>query len=448
MQYRTILLAALASLSAAAGLEAQGSLTIYQDGRILARRTLAVAVPQGASQHRLALGDLDPGTLFALDPAISVLGSQFDAAVDDQNTMRRAVGRRITFRHATSGDTVGALVLGTDPERFQLADGSVTFSRPGLALYPADLVLIHPSVSLSVRSTTARPTLALGWFTGGGSWQANYTVILDGATARVSGLAAISAGALALDSVAVQVLAGSVGRAAAPMFRARGEVAMAMAAEMDAMASEQVGEAHLYTIPGRISLRPGLVTTAALFEPVSAPVERAYIVPASLPFRGAIGPMGDLGEVPVAVSYTLARAPRAAFGDLPIPGGVVRLYQRDAAGQAQLIGEGAVRHTAAGQPLRVDAGHAFDLTARRVQTEYTTRREGQWTVAVADYQVTIASAKDSTVTVDVLEERAGEWRVVQSSVPAERQSSTRTRFRMRVPAGGEAVLTYRIEARW
>lgn len=448
MQQRMSLAAMLAAVSLVTGLEAQTSVTIYNDGRILARRTLPIAVPQGTSQHRLALGVLEPGTLFALDPAVSVLGSQFDAAVDDQNTMRRAVGRRILFRHPTSGDTVSALVLGTDPERFQLADGSVTFTRPGQARYPADLVLVDPTVTLSIRSTGSRPALGLGWFTGGGSWVANYTVILGGASARVSGLAAISAGALPLDSVLVQVLAGTVGRAATPMFRARGELAMAAVAEMDVMGSEQVGEAHLYTIPGRLSLRPGVVTSAALFEPTTAPVERAYTVPSSLPFRGALGQVGDMGEVPVAVSYTLRRAPRTPFGDLPMPGGVVRLYQADASGQQQLIGEGAVRHTAAGQDLRVDAGHAFDLTARRVQVEYATRREGQRTIAVADYRVTIANAKDSAVTVDVLEERAGEWRVLESSTPAERLTSTRTRFRVQVAAGGEVALTYRVEARW
>jgi hypothetical protein len=50
--------------------------------------------------------------------------------------------------------------------------------------------------------------------------------------------------------------------------------------------------------------------------------------------------------------------------------------------------------------------------------------------------------------VEVWEERAGEWSVVQSSIPAEKLSSTRTRFRVRVPARGEVVLTYRIRAVW
>ncbi|MFN2325447.1 MAG: DUF4139 domain-containing protein [Gemmatimonadales bacterium] len=453
MQTRTLmsgLLVAAGLIAAAADVSAQTSLTIYNDGRILARRTLPVTVPQGTSQHRLALGTLEPGTVFTLDQAITILGSQFDAAVDDQNTMRRAVGRRILFRHPTSGDTTRVTVLGVDPERFQFPDGSVGFARPGQPLYPADLVLIDPTLTLSIRSSAARSSLGLGWFTGGGGWQAHYAVTLDGASARVAGHAAINAGPLSLDSVEVQVLAGSVGRASQPMMRqlaSRGEV-MAMAAEMDVAQSEQVGEAYLYTIPGRLTLRPGVVTTVALFEPATAPVERNYVVHSGLPFRGAIGQYGDMGETPVAVSYTLKRPVRTPFGDLAVPGGVVRLYQRDEAGRAQLIGEGAVRHTAPGQDLRVDAGSAFDLTARRVQTTYTTRRDSLRTIMLADYEVTIANAKDSTVTVDVLEERAGEWRVIQSSVTAERISSTRTRFRVRVPPQGQVVVTYRIEARW
>jgi hypothetical protein len=94
------------------------------------------------------------------------------------------------------------------------------------------------------------------------------------------------------------------------------------------------------------------------------------------------------------------------------------------------------------------AGHAFDLSARRVQTDYTTRRDSLRMRATVAYRVTVANAKDSAVTVDVLEERQGEWRVLESSVPGERLSATRTRFRLRVPARGEAVLTYRMLVTW
>jgi hypothetical protein len=87
-----------------------------------------------------------------------------------------------------------------------------------------------------------------------------------------------------------------------------------------------------------------------------------------------------------------------------------------------------------------------------VQTAYTTRRDstrGTWrTTATADYKVTLTNATDSAVTIAVEERRAGEWSVVSSSVPAEKVSSTATRFSVKVPARGETDLTYRVRAVW
>jgi hypothetical protein len=117
-----------------------------------------------------------------------------------------------------------------------------------------------------------------------------------------------------------------------------------------------------------------------------------------------------------------------------------------------LVGEAGLDHTPAGEDLRLVAGNAFDLSARRVQTTYVTRRDsskaGWRTLATADYRVTLRNAGDSAATIDVEEERGGEWSIVSSSVPAEKLSSTRTRFRVRVPPRGEATLTYRVRVVW
>jgi hypothetical protein len=254
----------------------------------------------------------------------------------------------------------------------------------------------------------------------------------------------------------IQLLAGSVGRAdkapepPRPMER-RLEAAYAMA---DQAASEQrVGEFHLYTLPGKSTLLPGLTTSVALFEPADVPYERTYEVRGLVPYWGILPQEGEESEAPVEVSYTLKRPHKTEFGDRPLPGGVARIYQPDSAGRPQLVGEASMEHTPAGRDLRLAAGVAFDLTARRVQTGYVTRRDstaaqGVRTVATADYRVTVRNATDSATTVDVIEERAGEWSVVKSSVPAEKLSTVRTRFRVKVPARGEAEVTYRLRIVW
>ncbi|MGE5091471.1 MAG: DUF4139 domain-containing protein [Bacillota bacterium] len=457
---------ALVTLAGSAG-RAQTSLTIYNDGRVLVRRTVPVRVPGGASTQTVALGLADPSTLFSLDPAVNVVRASYDGAVDEASVLRRAVGRRIVFRTprtrpdgTAAADTVSAVVLSADPLQLQMPDGRVSFTMPGQPLYPADLVVSVPSVALTLQSAGARDNLRLGYFTQGARWQASYQVVLGGngaaGDARVGGAAVVTSETLKADSADVQLLAGSVNAAApAPQYAVRGQVAaMAMAKDEAMQVSEQrVGEFHLYSVPEKLTLLPGQTTSAAMFDPATVRYERNYVVHGQLPIWGYLPQQPNEEEVPVEVSYTLKRPRKTDFGDRPLPGGVARLFQADSAGRLQLIGEAGTGHTPAGEDLRLIAGNAFDLTAKRVQTSYTTRRDsvvaGVWrTTATADYRVTISNATDSTATVDVLEERRGEWTVVSSSVKPEKVSSSVTRFRITVPARGDAVLTYRVRVTW
>jgi len=100
----------------------------------------------------------------------------------------------------------------------------------------------------------------------------------------------------------------------------------------------------------------------------------------------------------------------------------------------------------------MQSGDAFDITAERIQTEFNQEqippaRRGLFAHqrVTAAYRVTISNAKTQAVTVDVREMHFGDWKITESSVPAEKLSSTESRFRLSVPAGGEATLTYTVQ---
>ena len=88
------------------------------------------------------------------------------------------------------------------------------------------------------------------------------------------------------------------------------------------------------------------------------------------------------------------------------------------------------------------------LAAERPSVGYQKGQLCTVDIATLAYRVTIRNASDTAQSVDVREERAGEWSVEQSSVPAEKVSSSVTRFKVSVPARGETVLTYRLRAVW
>jgi hypothetical protein len=462
----SFVVAALALLSVALPLAAQQapatSVTLYQDGRVLVRRAFPIRVANGMSTQRVPLGPVDPASLVSLDTTVAITGAVTVPGADQEGALRAAIGRSIVFRLGpVLRDTISAVVLGVDPIRVRLADGTIFFGLPGQPTFPSDLVASAATTELRLSSRRGTDRLRLGGFAQGGGWNAMYSIILRGTTAQVNGLASF-ASPFQEDDVEVQLLAGQVNQAPAPsgpMGQLRARMAMAESRAMaDAAGSageQKVGEFHLYTLGGRHQLRPGVLTSVALFEPATAPVAKSYEVRSSVPFWGYWGQTGDEGETPVAVFYTLQRARRTPFGETPLPQGAVRIFEADSAGRMQMIGEAGVGHTAAGEELRINAGSAFDLVAKRIQTDYQTGQEPvpgsprrTRTFVNAAYADTLRNQGAAEAVIDVMVERGGEWRIVESSIPAERLSNSKYRFRVRVPARGEAILTYRIRSSW
>jgi hypothetical protein len=434
------------------------SVTLFNSGTVLVRRTLPVTLPAGVSTQPLALGLFSPTTLSLLDPGVTLQRVSFDPAWSEDALLRRHIGEKFILRRGSS-DVVSATLLALDPERWRLegvTPNGIVFGRPGQILWGAEQVPPAPLADVTVQSDRARNGLKVMYETGGGSWQASYRIFL-GAQGRIEGVAGVNAGTLNLSDVEVQLLAGDIGaQRPVPSPRALENYAMAAkSAVADVATQEAVGEAHLYTLPGKVTFTPGAQLVLPLFEPMAVKGTRLLTVGGAMPYYGGFGQEPDERDVPVAVAYRFDRKLATPFGDLPLPAGSVGIYDTDKAGRVQLIGAGAIDHTAPGEMLTISTGTAFDVKAKRTQTSYSTTREQPTqpnmptrTIAMVGYRVALQNAKDSAVVIEVREDRGGEWSVVASSVPPEKRSATRTVFTVTVPAKGKVDLTYRLRVIW
>lgn len=435
---------------------AQTSLSIYSDGRVVVRKTLPQALTQGRNTLTLKLEGLDPATLFSPDTLVTVATATLRAPTTNDEALARAVGQTIAF--AREKDTVRATVVRVDPPQYRLSDGRFVLQPPGQPLFPADVIRTTPEVSLQLDAARGRPRTELAFVAQGITWEALYQVQLGSRTAAVGGAATVTSQGMRVDSTEVQLVAGSIRRTRSgmqPEFRQSGVMGFSAArVAYDSVATEQaVGEAHVYTLPGRLTLEPGVPVTTALFPRSTAAVTQEFVVPGVLPWRGYFGGgPTEPNQVPVQVWYTLKRGRGSPFGDRPLPGGTVQLYQADSSGRVQLVGEASIGHTPAGKDLRLQSGDAFDVTAERVQTDYAQEqippaRRGlsPRMRVIGAFSVRLTNAKTEAVTVEVREVHQGEWKITASSVAPEKISSSEMRFRLSVPAGGEAVLTYAVQ---
>jgi len=450
----------LAIVVGVAPLAGQTSLSIYSDGRVVVRRSLPQPLQKGRNSLTLKLEGLDGATLFSPDTAVAVVSAVVRPPTTQAAALTAAAGQTLSFVRPRAGgatDTVRATVGRTDPPQYRLPDGRYLLSQPGEPLFPADLVRTGPEAAVALEAREARPRTELAYVADGAAhWQAVYQVVLLSTRCQVSGTATIASESLRADTAEVQLVAGSINRAQpeAPAPRAYRAKGLALSEVVVTTGEQAVGETHVYQLPGKLSLEPGTPVTTALFPRSVAAYTQELIVPGALPWRGFPGQSaGEENRVPVQVWYTLKRARGTPFGDRPLPGGTVQLYQADSAGRVQLVGEAGSAHTAPGRDLRVQSGDAFDVTAERVQTDYTQeqlappkRGMAPRQRITAAYKVTISNAKPAAVTVDVREARFGVWRVTESSAPAEKLSASEVRFRVAVPANGDATLTYTVQA--
>jgi hypothetical protein len=447
--------AALAAIAAPA--QGQTSLSIYRDGRVVVRQSLPQALQRGRNAVTLKLEGLDPATLFSPDTSVAVTSATVRYPSGKGDALGRAVGQTLSFVRA-KGDTIRATVVRADPPQYRVTDGRLLLESPGEPLFPAELVRTSPEAALVLDASRPRPRTELAYVAQGVTWEALYQVMVTGVRCQVSGTATVTSQTLWADSAEVQLVAGAIHRTRkapeAPAYAFEMRAQAARSYDSLAASEESVGETHVYQLPGRLTIEPGIPVATALFPRTSAPVTQELIVPGVLPWRGWIGQSPEPNRVPVQVWYTLKRARNTPFGDRPLPAGTVQLYQADSSGRVQLVGEASNDHTAPGRDLRVQSGDAFDVSAERVQMDFNQEalppaRRGLPTRqrVTAAYRVTIANAKAEPVTVDVREARygGGAWKIVESSVPPEKLSSTEMRFRLTVPAQGEATLTYTVQ---
>lgn len=433
----------------------EANLTIYGDGRVVVRRALPIPLQRGANQIVADLGarELDPGTLAPLDEGVSLRGARIVEATGVEGSLRRSLGREVEFlvRDDTAGPRyLRGTLLSLEPVAVRV-DGRVRYAFPGAPVFHDSLVQLAPRVELALEATRAHGATRLMYVVQGLTWSASYTVVAPRAGAgpgAAAGTATIrNPGGLSFRGASVQLLAGDVRRAAPPgqpMRMLAGRVAAAQVAEVAEPVEEGVGGTHVYTLPGTLDVVPGETRSVPLFAAATAQIEPGYVLRAQTygPIREWPDAMRDLHP---ETRFRVRRAAGTPFGATPLPAGVVRVFQPDSAGRPQLVGEVQIAHTAPGTDLRLTTGTEFDLTATRTQITFERRGDRE---TISSYRVVLRNPKREGVTVSVQDQFPGSYEVLSSSVPPERLSATLVAFPVRVPAGGETALEYRVRARW
>lgn len=312
----------------------------------------------------------------------------------------------------------------------------------------------RPTLTMALESTqNATQDIELSYLTGGLGWKADYVLELNPAEDKldISGWVTLTnTSGATYKNAKLQLVAGDVNQvneqfAQPGLVRAMSAAPMAKAPEMQ---SESLFEYHMYTLGRPTTIAENQTKQVALLGASGVPARKEFLLRgADYYYQGAAGDLGQ--KLKVGTFLEFDNKDSSQLG-MPLPKGVVRVYKKDSAGNAQFIGEDRIDHTPRNEKIRLKLGDAFDVTADKKQTDFKkiagTSKYNY--IFESAYEVVLKNAKKEAVTVTVQEPMPGDWQIQSSSHPYTKGASNTAVWKVQVPADGTSKLIYRAQVRY
>ncbi len=377
-----------------------------------------------------------------------------------QTLLEKYVGKQVTVirtNPATGAETrEPATVLAANGGTVLQFGDRIETGVPGRLAFAGvpDNLRDRPTLVMSVVNPRAGlQNLELSYLTGGLSWRADYVAELSGQDDKMDDLngwvTLTNQSGASYRNARLQLVAGDVNRVRTAMQKSamlRGKL-QTLAAEAAPLAQENMFEYHLYTLNRPTTLAEQQTKQVALLSATDIPVRKSLeLHGAEYYYQGSYGDISQKLKVGVFVEFDN----KGAGLGIPLPKGVIRVYKKDSAGNAQFIGEDSIDHTPKNERVRLKLGEAFDVTADRKQTDFQKiAGSGRYNnVFESAYRITLKNAKNQPVTVKVFEPMPGDWQVLSESLPHTKQDAGTALWQVPVAAEGKTVLTYRVRVKY
>ena len=444
------------------------AVTIYNENLALIKDQRKLQLRRGASS--LAFRDVSarmrPETALlrstSAPGSVSVLEQNFDFdLLTPQKLLEKYVNRDVSIirtNPATGVETTEqAQVLSANAGVVLKIGNRIETGIPGRIIYgdvPPNL-RDRPTLVMSLDNTGAQQQdLELSYLTGGLAWKADYVVELNATEDKldISGWVTLTnTSGATYRNARLQLVAGDVNQVAPALesrVRAMAPAPAMLAKARSDMAEESLFEYHLYTLTRPTTIAENQTKQVSLLSASGVPARKELLLKGNdYYYQSSYGELGQKIKVGVFVEFDNKESTQLG---MPLPKGIIRVYKKDKAGNAQFIGEDRVDHTPKNETVRLKLGDAFDVTADKKQTDFKklsgTSKYNY--VFESAFEVLLKNAKKEAVIVTVQEPMPGDWQVQSESHPHTKGSSNTAVWKVSVPAEGSTKLVYRALVRY
>jgi hypothetical protein len=445
------------------------ALTVYNSNFALVReqRRLRLGTGRVALDYEDVAASVTPSTvhLRSLDAPEELVvleqNYQYDLLTSDK-LLEKYVGRRVSLLRydqvAGRDERREAEVLASSNGPVLRVGGEIMTQLPDRITFPElpPGLRAKPTLVWLLDSAREEQNVELTYLTENVTWHADYVLGLspDGQRGDLTGWVTLdNRSGTSFPGAQLQLVAGDVQRTAPEQpERQSARLGGSHAGGARALKEEALFEYHLYDLERPTDLLDREQKQLLLLEAPGVALEKKLVLRSANNYQLWLARRPPAGTTAVATeqrkpSVVVSLDNRQANGlGMPLPKGMLRVYQRAASGAQHLVSENSIEHTPRDEKLEFVLGEASDVTAERRQARRTARGKCQ---LESEWRTELHNAKDQAVVVEVVEAMnfLG-FDVVESSQPAERPDARTLVFRVAVPARGKAALSYRAVVTW
>jgi hypothetical protein len=438
------------------------AVTVYNSDLALVRDVRQLQLSRGVGTLRFMdiAATVNPATVHfrsLTEPSrLSVLEQNYEYdLLEPDKLLRKYVGRQVTLMRtrqdggSTRQEEVKALLLSYNSAPvWQIGSEIVTGLGADHIRFPElpDSLYSRPTLIWTIENDgAARHRVEASYLASKLSWQADYvfTVARDDKSGDLNGWVTLTNGSgTAFRNATLQLVAGDLNRVRQQLMRVARE-ADARRADLAAaapMAEESFSDYHLYTLGRKTTINNNQTKQVSMLEGTDVPVVKRYVVEGQRHYYHNQQHPGAPLKDNVQVYYQFKNDQKAGLG-IPMPAGVLRVYQQDSKGGLQFVGEDRIAHTPKEETLNVKIGNAFDVVCERNQIDF---RKVTTNVYEFEYEITLRNHKSQAVGVEVNEPVGGTWQMLRSSHQWTKTAAWAAQFNVPVAADGSATLKYRV----
>ncbi len=485
--------------------QAEPSLTIYNQNFAVVRQPLSLDLRRGTNEVRVTdiTAHMEADSVILRDPtgkrAIQILeqnyradpisqglllslyeGKEIQFLVRNQNKDEIVRGRVIRsgyVPHQSGMQRYGqqyamqqsALAYGPAGQPIIEVDSKLRFNLPGEPLFPAlaDDTILKPTLHWVLETDRAGKLDAeLSYVSGGMSWKADYSMLAQDSSNKIDVIGWVTLdnqSGKAFENAKIKLMAGDVSKIQQEphaMYEMTARSGFAMDMSMPAAVSEKAFEDyHLYTLNRQTTLHDRETKQVEFLRANNVKAEGTYVYDGVKidwnRYRGwdpdslrTDKNYGTECNPKVWIMKEFVNSQENHLGT-PLPRGIVRFYRRDDDGQLEFTGENTIDHTPKDETVRVYTGNAFDLVGERKRTDYQIDTSRDW--LDESFEIKVRNRKDKdAVEIRVVEHlyRWLSWEITAKSDDFTKTESQTIEFRVKLEPGQEKTVTYKVHYTW